>query len=94
MTPAVLASITRRQKAREAQGTPIEELARAVLALPEGVDKLQLVEQVLVNEALRLSDGNRTAASRMLGVHRKVVARRADRNDPQGAPGDDESVPS
>ena len=81
VTPEVLASITRRQRAREAQGTPVEELARAVLALPEGPDKLQLVEHALVDEALRLADGNRTAAARMLGVHRKVVARRAERED-------------
>ena len=74
------ASPRRRQKAREQQGSPLEELARAVLALPEGTDKLTLVEQVLVDEALKLSDGNRTAASRLLGVHRKVVARRADRD--------------
>jgi DNA-binding NtrC family response regulator len=79
ITPAVLASATRQQKASEAKGRPINELARAVLSLPEGIDKLRMMEQALIDEALRLSDGNRTAASRMLGVHRKVVSRRADR---------------
>jgi DNA-binding NtrC family response regulator len=85
VTPEVLAHITRRQRARDAQGTRIQELARAVLALPEGPDKLQQVEQVLVDEALRLADGNRAAAARMLGVHRKVVARRLERTDAEGS---------
>ena len=84
VTPEVLAHITRRQRARDAQGTRIQELARAVLALPEGPDKLQQVEQVLVDEALRLADGNRAAAARMLGVHRKVVARRLERTEGDG----------
>jgi DNA-binding protein Fis len=48
-----------------------------------------MVEQVLIDCALKLSDGNRTAASRMLGVHRKVVARRAERSGGPPEPDDD-----
>jgi DNA-binding NtrC family response regulator len=79
VTPAILAMIVGRQKARQAHGPVLEELARSVLTLPEGTDKLMLVEQVLIDVALRLCSGNRTAAARLLGVHRKAVARRADR---------------
>jgi DNA-binding NtrC family response regulator len=94
VTPAVIASVTRQQRAREAQGKPLEELARAILDLPEGLDKLQLMEQVLIDEALRMSDGNRTAASRRLGVHRKVVSRRAERSEPPPVADADDPVSS
>lgn len=89
VTPEVLAQISRRQRVRESQGTPIQELARAVLALPERGDKLEQVERVMVEEAIRLADGNRTAAARMLGVHRKVVSRRAERPETADGEGDE-----
>jgi DNA-binding NtrC family response regulator len=79
----VVASLSKgrgREARAGATGSSLEELARAVLRLPDA-DKLQRMEQILVDEALRLSDGNKTAAARLLGVHRKVVARRADRDD-------------
>jgi hypothetical protein len=53
--------------------------------LPEDCDKLAMMEQVLIQEALVLANGNKTAAARLLGVHRKVVARRAGRDDDGGA---------
>jgi DNA-binding NtrC family response regulator len=58
----------------------LQELARAVLHGP-GTDKLQRMERVLVAEALRMSANNKTIAARLLGVHRKVVARRSSTPD-------------
>jgi DNA-binding NtrC family response regulator len=60
------------------------QLARAVLRTSHA-EKMQLFEDVLINEALALSDGNKTAAARLLGVHRKVVERRVERAKVQGA---------
>jgi DNA-binding NtrC family response regulator len=54
---------------------PVAELAREALK-SDAPDKLQLVESALIEQALRLTDGNKTAAARLLGVHRKVVERR------------------
>jgi transcriptional regulator with AAA-type ATPase domain len=50
-------------------------LADALLAMA-GDDKLAAVEQLLVDRAMQLAQGNKTAAARMLGVHRKAVERR------------------
>lgn len=52
----------------------LRQLARAVLALGDG-DKLELVGRALVSEALAMTDDNKSAAARALGVHRKVVER-------------------
>ena len=51
-----------------------------------------MVEHLLVDEALRLAEGNRTAAARMLGVHRKVVARAAPSEKDVRAPDPDEDT--
>lgn len=59
----------------EARDQSVAELAREVLRLP-AENKLALVEDALMNEALRLSGGNKSAAARLLGVHRKVIERR------------------
>jgi DNA-binding NtrC family response regulator len=42
-------------------------------------DKLLFVESALIDEALRITDGNKSAAARLLGVHRKIVERRLER---------------
>ncbi len=52
----------------------LRDLARAVLQL-EGGDKLEAMRRALVNEAMAQAGGNKTAAARLLGVHRKVVER-------------------
>jgi DNA-binding NtrC family response regulator len=57
---------------------PVEDLARAVLELADG-DKLAAAESALVAEAMRRASGNKAAAARLLGVHRKVIERRLDR---------------
>jgi DNA-binding NtrC family response regulator len=51
-------------------------------------DKLALAERLLVAEALRRCDGNKSAAARLLGVHRKRVERAVDEPDqPVDEPG-------
>ncbi|MGV3623515.1 MAG: sigma 54-interacting transcriptional regulator, partial [Archangium sp.] len=62
----------------------IARLVGEVLALEYDGDKLALVETQLVQEALRREHGNKSAAARRLGVHRKAIERRAgvDENDP------------
>ncbi len=54
----------------------LRDLAREVLRSPQP-DKLQLVESAVIGEALQLCGGNKTATARLLGVHRKVIERRA-----------------
>jgi len=50
-------------------------LAEALMEL-EGDNKLAAAEKLLIDHALRVSDGNKTAAARLLGVSRKAVERR------------------
>ncbi len=50
-------------------------LADALIALP-GDDKLAVAEQLLIDRAMQLSDDNKSAAARLLGVSRKAVERR------------------
>jgi DNA-binding NtrC family response regulator len=66
----------------------VNELACALLELPEG-DKLAAAEAALVEVAMRRADGNKRAAARLLGVHRKVVERRTSREEPEDAPASD-----
>jgi DNA-binding NtrC family response regulator len=79
ITREVLRGFRIRTRARDPE-PPIESLARAVLGLPGG-NKLQLVENLLIEEALRATAGNKTAAARLLGVHRKSIERRCERQD-------------
>lgn len=58
-----------------APATSTDSLVDALLAL-DGPDKLALVEGLLIDRAMQLSDGNKSAAARMLGVSRKAVERR------------------
>lgn len=57
----------------------LSDFARAVLQTGFA-EKLALAETSLIDEAMRLCDGNKAAAARLLGVHRKVVERRLDRS--------------
>jgi DNA-binding NtrC family response regulator len=63
----------------------VGELTRAILQMPSG-NKLDMLEAALVDEAMRLSDGNKAAAARLLGVHRKMVERRTERASEEPAP--------
>ncbi len=85
LPPALLAATLPPAKsvtAAEAPAGPLpaslSQLARAILRLETG-DKLAAIEEALISEALVLADGNKSAAARLLGVHRKVVERRLSR---------------
>jgi len=52
-----------------------QSLAEALMRL-DGDNKLAAAEKLLIDHALQLSDGNKTAAARLLGVSRKAVERR------------------
>jgi DNA-binding NtrC family response regulator len=58
----------------------LAQLARIILRLPVS-DKLDAMESALVAAAMNLASGNKSAAARLLGVHRKVVERRLERKD-------------
>ena len=51
------------------------DLAQALLSM-DGEDKLAAAEQLLIEHALHLCQGNKTAAALLLGVNRKVIERR------------------
>jgi DNA-binding NtrC family response regulator len=53
-----------------------EEIARAILSLPGGKNRLRVVEQAVVKEALAMTRGNVSAAARLLGLERKAAERR------------------
>jgi DNA-binding NtrC family response regulator len=69
---------TRTRSSQAPPGDPLADFAREVLK-SDAADKLKLAENELIAQALRVSDGNKAAAARLLGVHRKVVERRTDR---------------
>lgn len=54
---------------------PLAKLARSALSLAKG-DKIKEMVEAMVSEALTVTDGNKTKAAEILGVHRKVVERR------------------
>jgi len=59
-------------------GTPgLRAAAQTVLRLPLD-NKLEAIEEALVAEAMSLAEGNKSAAARLLGVHRKAVSRRVE----------------
>jgi two-component system response regulator HydG len=51
-----------------------ENFAAQVLQL-EVENKLEFVRCALIREAMNRAEGNKTAAARLLGVHRKVIER-------------------
>jgi DNA-binding NtrC family response regulator len=52
----------------------VSEAARRILD-SEVADKVQVIVDALITEAMARCGGNKTAAARLLGVHRKVVER-------------------
>jgi transcriptional regulator with XRE-family HTH domain len=78
---------------REARNTPsdparlqaspkmsAEEIAIAIVELPDGVDKLAVVDAAAVRYAFELAGGNKSRAARLLGLERKAVERRLERH--------------
>ncbi len=53
----------------------LDALVRAVLQLPAG-NKLEAASDAIVSHAMAACRGNKSAAARLLGVHRKAIERR------------------
>ncbi len=62
----------------------IDKMARAILALPDRLgSKLDVIERAVLHHAVEMCSGNKSAAARLLGVHRKSLDRKLDRlSDP------------
>jgi len=74
--------------------TSLEPIVRAILRLPVE-NKLAAIQEALIVEAMALCDGNKSAAARLLGVHRKAVERRVEKSLPEdGARGDPPGEPT
>ncbi len=67
-----------RHEAEAASGATLtpEQIARAVLALPAGRNRIRVIEHAVAKEALAVTKGNVSAASRLLGIERKALERR------------------
>jgi DNA-binding NtrC family response regulator len=58
----------------------IDRMARSILALPTRIgSKLDVIERAVLHHAVEITGGNKSAAARLLGVHRKFLERRLDR---------------
>lgn len=66
--------------ARAAAAGTLDEIARAILALPAGGHRLRDVERAVVVHALLKTNGNVSAAARLLGTDRKALERRIERH--------------
>jgi DNA-binding NtrC family response regulator len=77
----------------EAPAIRVEALARLVLALQGTGSKLARLERAVVRDALRLTEGNQSAAARLLGIDRKALIRKM-RRTPKPRPRRAKSIPS
>jgi two-component system response regulator HydG len=60
--------------------TSLDPLVDSLLATPDdGTPKVEALERALYSRALERTDGNKTAAARLLGLHRKSFERRVAR---------------
>lgn len=62
----------------------IDKMAKAILALPNRLgSKLDVIERAVLHHAVEMCSGNKSAAARLLGVHRKSLDRKLERlSDP------------
>jgi DNA-binding NtrC family response regulator len=66
-----------RTGAAGAPRSPFDSFVDALLATPDdGTPKVRVLERALFSRALDRMDGNKTAAARLLGMHRKSFERR------------------
>lgn len=79
VTATALRSVMEPSSREVRRAKSVSGLVQAVLKSEEG-DKFRAIEHALLTEALKLADGNKTAAARILGCHRKIVERRMERN--------------
>ncbi len=58
----------------------VDRIARALLSLPERLgSKLAVIERAVLHHAIEACGGNKSAAARLVGVHRKALERRWER---------------
>jgi DNA-binding NtrC family response regulator len=86
ITPQALDTLAGREKPSLQAQVTLETLVDAVLDLPLP-NKLEEVERSLINRAMEREQGNKSAAARLLGVHRKAIERRLDKWLPPGDEG-------
>jgi transcriptional regulator with XRE-family HTH domain len=67
---------TRLVPRRDHQPMGPEEIARAIVELPDGIDKIEVVVAAAVRYAVEVAGGNKSQASRTLGMQRKALERR------------------
>jgi len=75
VTPDALTPFMTESPASNTNADVLQAAAQRILRLPIE-NKLEAIEEALVAEAVRLSDGNKSGAARLLGMHRKAVTRR------------------
>jgi len=75
VTPEALAPFLAESPASNTNADVLQATAQKILRLPIE-NKLEAIEEALIAEAVRLSDGNKSGAARLLGMHRKAVSRR------------------
>lgn len=61
-----------------AESATLESAIRSFVASEFDGDKLAFLENAAIAAALEMAEGNKSAAAKMLGVHRKVVQRRVE----------------
>jgi ActR/RegA family two-component response regulator len=83
VTPEVIAQMT--DTAVVSAHDQLRALARTALVLPIAGDRLDALGSALIDEAMTMCAGNKSAAARVLGVHRKVVERRLGGNGDEGS---------
>ncbi|AKF84390.1 Fis family transcriptional regulator [Myxococcus fulvus 124B02] len=76
VTPETLSQLPGSERRGGSVEDPVKHFTRAILKMPELGDRLAHVEQLLIAEAMVLAEGNKSAAARLLGVHRKAIERR------------------
>ena len=75
VTPEALGPFMAESPASSTNADALQAIARKILRLPLE-NRLEAIEEALIAEAVRLSDGNKSGAARLLGMHRKAVSRR------------------
>jgi DNA-binding NtrC family response regulator len=75
VTPEALAPFLAESPVSNTNADVLQSTAQNILRLPIE-NKLEAIEEALIAEAVRLSDGNKSGAARLLGLHRKAVSRR------------------
>jgi DNA-binding NtrC family response regulator len=77
VTPAVLEALAGDRPVKE-DSAVLNRLVALVLAAPaaDGGNKLEMVERAILQQAVVASDGNKSAAARLIGIPRKALERR------------------